>query len=179
MSNRHIILQLNLATECDRVARLSAARGTWREAKMSTNPPLKLTVPSDLGMLQVARAFVEAACLANDIDTTTTHAVVLAVSEAASNVVRHGHRERPEAQLQILCYFSDDSIAIDILDEGEPFDVTAVPSMDPSEIRVGGRGVFLMRALMDELICRPRPDRGNVLRMVKRFSKSLPARDCG
>lgn len=142
-------------------------------------PPLTLTLPSELRLLPVARAFVEAVCLANHLDKATTHAVVLAASEAASNIVRHAHRNRPEASLQIQCTLGPERIEISLLDEGEPFDLASVPNLDPSEIRVGGRGVFLMRTLMDEVCCRPRPGRGNTLHMVKRLGQGFRTRDCG
>jgi serine/threonine-protein kinase RsbW len=145
----------------------------------SSPSPLTLTIPSDLRMLTVARAFIEAVCEANNLDKATTHAIVLATSEAASNVIRHAHRNQPEAQLQIQCALVPDQIEIRLLDEGEPFDLATVPHLDPSEIRVGGRGVFLMRALMDELFCEPREDRGNALHMVKRLRHNFLARDCG
>jgi serine/threonine-protein kinase RsbW len=145
----------------------------------SANPPLTLTIPSDLRMLSVARAFIEAVCQVNSLDKATTHAVVLASSEAVSNVIRHAHRNKPDAQLQIHCQLDGDRIEICLLDEGDPFDLAAVPHLDPSEIRVGGRGVFLMRALMDELSCQPRQERGNTLRMVKRCGRAFRARDCG
>jgi serine/threonine-protein kinase RsbW len=145
----------------------------------SPAPPITLSVPSELRMLSVTRAFIEAVCQANNLDKATTHAIVLATSEAASNVIRHAHQNRPEAVLEIQCVLSPDAIEIRMLDEGEPFDVAAVPHLDPSEIRVGGRGVFLMRALMDELSCQPRAERGNTLRMVKHFRRSFRARDCG
>jgi serine/threonine-protein kinase RsbW len=141
--------------------------------------PLSLTIPSELRMLPVARSFIEAVCQAHNLDKATTHAIVLATSEATSNVIRHAHRSRPEAICQIHCQFSDTTIEIDILDEGDPFDLAMVPHMDPSEIRVGGRGVFLMRAVMDELTCQPRTQRGNALRMIKRYSRDFQARDCG
>lgn len=134
----------------------------------SPTQPLTLTLPSDLRLLTVAQAFIESACAAARLDNRVTNAIVLAMHEALSNVVRHAHRDRPQAILQIQCFLHDDSIEIQILDEGEPFDLEAVPQLDPSELRIGGRGVFLMRTLMDELSCRPRQDRGNVLRMVKR-----------
>ena len=154
--------------------------GLTEEAGMVVNTtPLTLTVPSELRMLPVARAFIEAVCQVSNLDKATSHAVVLATSEAASNVVRHAHRNRPEALFQIQCQLSLDQIEVSILDEGDPFDLTNVPHLDPSEIRVGGRGVFLMRALMDELDCQPRPERGNALRMVKRFRRNFLARDCG
>ena len=138
-----------------------------------------LTIPSELRMLPVARCFIEAVCLANNLDKATAHAVVLAACEATSNVIRHAHQNRPEAQLQIQCSLSSDQVAISLTDEGEPFDLDAVPHMDPGEIRVGGRGVFLMRALMDELTCRHRPEGGNILSMVKRLDGNYLARECG
>jgi serine/threonine-protein kinase RsbW len=144
-----------------------------------SNTSLTLTLPSELRMLSVARAFIEAVCQTNHLDKATTHAIVLATSEATSNVIRHAHRNRPEASLQIQCLLFPDQIEICLVDEGEPFDLTAVPYLDPSEVRVGGRGVFLMRALMDELYCQPRREGGNTLHMVKRVRHNFLARDCG
>jgi serine/threonine-protein kinase RsbW len=140
---------------------------------------LTLTLPSDLRLLSVARVFVESVCQAGGFDQGTTNAIVLATNEAVSNVIRHAHLGLSEAQLQIQCRFCPDGIEIFLLDEGEPFDLAAVPHLDPAEIRVGGRGVFLMRSLMDELSCQPRGERGNTLRMVKRCRRNSPARDCG
>jgi anti-sigma regulatory factor (Ser/Thr protein kinase) len=48
-----------------------------------------------------------------------------------------------------------------------------VPHLDPGEVRVGGRGIFLMRQLMDELSSQPRSQGGNILRMVKRCPRKL------
>ena len=130
-------------------------------------------------MLTVARAFIEAVCQVNDLDKATAHAIVLATSEAVSNIIRHAHRNRPDAQFQIQCRFGSDLFELSFLDEGDPFDLTAVPHMDPTELRVGGRGVYLMRALMDELTCQPRGERGNNLRMVKRRKPAPVVRECG
>jgi len=71
--------------------------------------------------------------------------------------------------LQIQCIIRADEIEIRLHDEGPPFDLAAVPHYNPAELRVGGRGVFLMRRLMDELSVLPRGEQGNTLRMVKHF----------
>src|SRR4051812_23969621 len=131
------------------------------------HPPLTLTVPTDPRMLPVARAFVEAACQLARLDKSRLHAVVLAVGEAFTNVVRHAHRNRPEAQIQIQCWLRPDMLEIHFHDEGEPFDLNTVPHLNPGELRIGGRGVYLMRTLMDELSCSRRTCGGNTLRMVK------------
>lgn len=142
---------------------------------MTRNPlPSSLTIPSDLRLLGVARAFVEAFCQAGGLDQTITDAVVLAADEAVNNIMRHAHQGHPEAQVRIECHLRADILEIHLSDEGEPFDLDAVPNLDPAELRVGGRGVFLMRALMDELSCHRRGERGNVLRMVKRCRRDCP-----
>jgi serine/threonine-protein kinase RsbW len=138
-------------------------------------PHLSLTLPSDLRLLVVARAFVEAVCQTFRFDQACTEAIGIALHEALSNVVRHAHRDHPDAQLQIDCYLHHDRMEILVQDEGEPFNLAAVPKLNPAELRIGGRGVFLMRTLMDELDCQPRGLRGNVLRMVKRRGRELGA----
>jgi serine/threonine-protein kinase RsbW len=130
--------------------------------------PWTLTIASDLRLLPMARAFVEGVCRTAGFDDRTTHAVVLAADEATNNVMRHAHRDRPDAPLRIQCYIRSDALEILIYDEGEPFDLAKVPHLDPAELRVGGRGVFLMRTIMDELSVQHSGERGNVLRMLKR-----------
>lgn len=141
------------------------------------NPPWTLTISSDSRMLSVTRSFVEAVCRIADLEKPLIHAIVLSAGEAFTNIVRHAHRDRPQAQIQLQCRLNPDSVEIRIHDEGAPFDLDSVPHMNPKEMRVGGRGVYLMRTLMDELSCVPRPEGGNTLRMVKYRKPGM--RDCG
>ena len=107
--------------------------------------PLTLTMHSDLRLVPIARGFVEAFCHVCGLDQATTNAVVLATNEATHNIIRHAHGNYPDASVQIQCRLCDGAIEICLLDEGEHFDLASVPHMDPSEVRLGGRGVFLMR----------------------------------
>jgi anti-sigma regulatory factor (Ser/Thr protein kinase) len=145
---------------------------------METTCPT-LSVPSNPRMLSVARTFVEAVCLSRQVDRNTIHALVLATGEAVTNIVRHAHKNRPDAAFQIQCRVRPDTVEVVLFDEGEPFDLNQVPHLDPSELRPGGRGVYLMRVLMDEIICQPRSQRGNELRLVKRWPSKACARECG
>ena len=130
--------------------------------------PLELTVPSEARYLVVVRSFVEAACQIVGLEAKATQALSLAVHEAAANVMRHAHRGRPELRLRLECHLRPHGIEVHLHDQGEPFDPAAAPHLDPSELRPGGRGIFLMRALVDELVCSPGPGGGNVLKLVKR-----------
>ena len=138
-----------------------------------------LTIPSNPRMLSVARTFVEAVCVSRQVDRTTIHALVLAVGEAVTNVVRHAHRDRPNLSFEIQCRVSSDTVEIVVCDQGEPFDINQVPHLHPGELRIGGRGVYLMRALMDEMHCQPTGARGNRLRLVKHWPSKVATRDCG
>jgi serine/threonine-protein kinase RsbW len=135
---------------------------------MAAQPaPWSLTIPSDLRLLSLARSFIESVCQVAGLCESATNAIVLATDEATNNVMRHAHHCNPDATVQIQCMITDESIVILLHDQGEPFDIRAVPHLDPAELRVGGRGVFLMRRLMDELSTLPRGEGGNTLRMVK------------
>ena len=79
------------------------------------------------------------------------NAIILASSEAITNIIRHAHRNQPGAICRLQMRFLPDLVEILLYDQGDPFDIAAVPQLDPAELRVGGRGVYLMRALMDDL----------------------------
>ena len=139
-----------------------------------------LNVPSDLCMLSTTRGFVESVGACCGLSPAFIRSLVLVTGEAVSNIIRHAHRDAATAQLQIELEIHDDHVVLTFLDEGDPFDISAVPHLDPGELRLGGRGVYLMRTLMDELHCEPRGDgAGNRLRMVKRIEPANAQRDCG
>lgn len=139
-----------------------------------------LTLPSELCRLSVARGFVEAVCEACQLDRSVLHAVMIVTGEALTNIVRHAHRHRSTAQMEIQLQFFADSVVITFEDQGEPFDLESVPQLPPGELRIGGRGIYLMRTLMDELTYQPRTEghSGNILRMVKRCPVGA-FRQCG
>jgi serine/threonine-protein kinase RsbW len=141
--------------------------------------PMTLTIPSDLRLLGMARQFVEAVCHTGGVAADPTDAIVLAANEAISNIIRHAHRDRCGAQLKIQCRLLDNGIELVFQDEGAPFDLEAVPHLNPAELRIGGRGVFLMRTLMDDLSCQSIDGGGNVLRMVKHCCRNSSRRECG
>lgn len=131
-----------------------------------------LAVPCDLKMLSPARAFLENLCQVHNLDRAMTHAIVLATAEAVTNIVRHGGNGDSSGQIHIHFKLTGDAVEIRIIDDCSPFDISSVPNLDPREMRVGGRGVYLMRALMDELTCEHHDAGGNTLRMVKRLRPS-------
>lgn len=80
--------------------------------------------------------------------------VDVAVQEALNNAVIHGNRYDSRKMIQVFCRFEQDgTLDVIVRDEGKGFNPASVPS-PISETRLlsgHGRGIFLMKALMDEV----------------------------
>jgi len=80
--------------------------------------------------------------------------LAVAVAEALSNAAVHGHRLRPEASVRVaVAVTPGECAAVEVADSGPGFDSGRVS--DPTEpeglLATRGRGVFLMRRLVDQL----------------------------
>jgi serine/threonine-protein kinase RsbW len=100
----------------------------------------------------------------------------IALHEALANAVIHGNHENPEKQVHVTCHCSiHGEVSISVRDEGEGFDSRTVP--DPTEasrlLLTHGRGLYLMRTLMDEVSFE---QNGTVVRIRKRIKTRNPRR---
>ncbi len=87
------------------------------------------------------------------------------VSEALTNAIRHGNRGDPKKQVRVEVELDDSQVALKVIDQGSGFDPDALPDPTlPANLqRPGGRGVFIMRKLMDDVKFF---DPGNAVRLV-------------
>ena len=77
-----------------------------------------------------------------------------ALREALANAVVHGNRENPSKRVYVECHgYADGEVSITVRDEGPGFDSNTVPDPTTPERRLfeHGRGIYLMKALMDEV----------------------------
>ena len=112
---------------------------------------LEITVPSDTRWLALIRRVTDEFCRQAGLDGHETHSVTLAVGEAASNIMKHSYKGDRTKELTMCCRALQGEIEIELCDEGDPFDPEAQPVRPPEELRPGGRGVYLMRAIMDSV----------------------------
>ena len=79
--------------------------------------------------------------------------IAMAVREATVNAVLHGNSYNREKQVTAMFEATDDDLIFRIRDEGNGFNAETIPDpLSPENIlRGSGRGVFLMRAFMDEV----------------------------
>jgi serine/threonine-protein kinase RsbW len=73
--------------------------------------------------------------------------------EALGNAIIRGNHENPGKRGYIRCRCEPDGVSITVKDEGSGFDITKMPDPTaPQNIAsVHGRGIYLMRTLMDEV----------------------------
>ncbi len=132
-----------------------------------------LSVEADLHNLAVIRGVVAEAAAKIGVDTHVIDDLMLAVDEAATNIMLHGYRGRG-GPVEIEVAHVEDAILIILRDRAPVFDPNTAPPPDtnlPLEDRVlGGMGIHLMRQIMTDIYHRERPDGGNELTLVRRLT---------
>ncbi len=90
----------------------------------------------------------------------------LALEEALVNAIKHGNGLDPDKQVRVCCDLSDESVRVEIEDEGPGFNPDDIPDPTEEEFleRPGGRGIMLMRHYMSYITYN---DRGNMITIEK------------
>jgi anti-sigma regulatory factor (Ser/Thr protein kinase) len=121
--------------------------------------------------LDEIRDFVGEIARSGGFSDKDVYNIQLATDEAASNIIEHAYENQPQGILELACGMKGDTITIILIDHGESFDPSEIPlpdlKADLSDRKIGGLGIFLMRKLMDEVHYEPKPDKSNVLTMIK------------
>jgi serine/threonine-protein kinase RsbW len=108
---------------------------------------MEVSVPASLSQLAGLRRAVRADL--RGVSDEVTDDVVLALSEAATNAVLHG--SSGGQPIQVVVHVSDDWVEASVLDHG-PQPPPGLPADgDTDELRAGGRGLWLLRRLVDEV----------------------------
>ena len=101
------------------------------------------------------------------VERTTVDEVTLALTEACANVVHHAG-EHAEYEVQVAI---DDALCrISVFDDGDGFDPEQLPDATGRAPLDGGRGLRLMRALVDRLDFRHESDGRHRVTLEKRLS---------
>jgi len=119
----------------------------------STTSRVSFTVDSNLQSVdkieQTAEEYAERA----GFDEDTSAHIAMAVREAGVNAVMHGNAYDPEKHVSVTFEMTADLLTVRVADQGQGLDPDTIPDpLAPENIlRGSGRGIFLIRAFMDEV----------------------------
>lgn len=149
-------------------------RAMKKSAKISRAFLLKLELRSHPTLLCVVRGALEPLMDMLGFSPEQNRAIIRAVDEAVSNIMRHSYHGRPNLPIEVYCNRlqrrtngeTEQGIEILLFDCGPAVDTTKIPARSLDEIRPGGFGLHIIRGSMDSVQYK-RAGRLNRLRLVK------------
>lgn len=119
----------------------------------STTSRVSLTLESSLDSVNKVEHAAEEYAQRAGFDEDVISNIAMAVREAAVNAVVHGNSYSPHKNIVASFEANDDAMIIRITDQGQGLDPETLPDpLAPENIlRGSGRGIFLIKAFMDEV----------------------------
>lgn len=123
------------------------------------------TLPSETSCCREARARVKSIAEAAGLGGDWLRDVMMAVGEAVTNAIRHGHSGSPDSSFTVGCHASSERICVSVSDNGPGFCPDALPTFEDTLFAESGRGIYCMNSLMDDV--KFSFDGGTTIRLVK------------
>jgi len=113
----------------------------------------RLTLQSTTRQIGRVESFLNRIARFAQLDEIQMHKLMVSVTEAANNAIIHGNKLHPGKKVRLTCAITPPWLVITICDEGEGFDPKKVvsPLRRKNLLKERGRGIFLMRTLMDKV----------------------------
>lgn len=141
---------------------------------MTSPQTVHLEFQSSLDVVELVQVVGDHVARMVGFDEDDRHWVGVAIRESVINAIRHGNAgdtaKRVWVDFTPLDHDPVPGLAIRVRDEGEGFNPAELPDPLAKEnlLRTSGRGIFLIRNFMDELVLERRSDGGMEIFMVKR-----------
>ena len=94
----------------------------------------------------------------------------LSLEEALVNAVKHGNKLNPQLTVEVKVELNSDKLVIEVKDQGEGFDFEKLedPTKEENIEKIKGRGIFLIKNLMDEVIFKEKGTRVIMIKYLRR-----------
>jgi anti-sigma regulatory factor (Ser/Thr protein kinase) len=130
--------------------------------------PLQLAFPADIAQLRPVRAALRRWLEGCGLAAPVAQDALVAAGEAVANAIEHGHHDRPGAEIRLLAAVSAGRLRLTVADSGR----WLPPGPEPAPYR--GKGIALMRAMMDSVSIDPGPA-GTTVTMDVRLARDHSA----
>jgi serine/threonine-protein kinase RsbW len=114
---------------------------------------ISIQVPSLVENIRMIESFIDNAKEKFDLDDDIYGNIMIAVTEAVNNAIKHGNSNDRAKNVHLSLALDESMIKFIIKDEGIGFDYGNLPDpTSPENLeKPGGRGIFLMKHLSDEV----------------------------
>ena len=129
---------------------------TSRDLATRTNITMKnirIEVPALTENIRMIESFIDNAKDQFHLNDDIYGNIMIAVTEAVNNAIKHGSKNDTSKNVVLLLSLDDSTIKFRIEDQGDGFNYENLPDpTSPENLeKPGGRGIFLMRHLSDEV----------------------------
>ncbi|MBM3287181.1 MAG: ATP-binding protein [Candidatus Eisenbacteria bacterium] len=142
---------------------------------------ITFSFPSRLELLPVLDRLVQGITEQMEFDEDAAGEVAISVIEAGTNAIQHGHKHNQEKQVDFRFDMRPDYLLVTVVDSGPGFEPDMIPRNDPSNpedlMRSSGRGIYIMRRMMDQVDFDIDPARGTrvLLKKLRRTNGRSPS----
>lgn len=114
---------------------------------------LKLQIPSLTENIRIVESFIDNVKDKFRIDDDIYGNIMVAVTESVNNAIRHGNKMDKSKNVFLTVDCEENKLKFTVEDQGPGFDYTNLPDPTAPENldKLGGRGIFLMKHLCDEV----------------------------
>jgi serine/threonine-protein kinase RsbW len=128
---------------------------------------VRLTIPARAEYITLCRLALTGIARLRELSDELLADLKLALTEAASNSVRHAYGDKDAGVVDISYQLFSDRLVIEVTDHGEGFD-PAEAEGSVAELSEGGLGIAIIRAIADDVEFGVQPGgRGSRLRFEK------------
>ncbi len=112
-----------------------------------------ISIPSNQEYLTDVDVFLEGILRGFGADESAVADIAISISELVNNAILHGNESADEKAVTVTISKNDGRVEISVVDQGTGFDPTGVenPIDDANLMKEVGRGIFIVRSLMDEV----------------------------
>lgn len=113
----------------------------------------KIQIPSLMENIRIVESFIDNAKEKHQINEDIYGNIMIAVTESVNNAIKHGNQENEKKNVNLTMEMDDTLIRFRVEDEGGGFNPDTLPDPTAPENldKPGGRGIFLMKHLSDEV----------------------------
>jgi len=144
---------------------------------VATTQSLEVTLETLIESIDLAERIVKRVAEASGFDEDDVHRIGMAVREGVINAYNYGNSQERDKKIVLTVELEGEKMVVHIADEGPGFDLSDVPDPLAEEnlLRTSGRGIFLIKAFMDEFSVQRGPKGGAEIVMTKKLPQSVPA----